>query len=252
MQTQGLVHVLDNIKRESESEEGWKQQQHNAYSILMLSLDEARVEMMMEVEEGDAYGVWKILVKHYERQTNASKSHTRRMLHSTRMIEGEEFDSYHTRVMQSAIKLRAMGEKVTDGELIYVIVEGLPASFAQLKSSLYMQDDFTVVKICEHARDYQERIVSSKEEKVGEDVAMLARRMTSMNSGDGSCHICRKRDHWANDCPKRKGSGDDCYRCGGDDHRAIDCKKNQQDRSNKNRSNYAVREEDNDDDSWGY
>jgi hypothetical protein len=106
-----------------------------AYGILIASLDDARTQMVMHIEEGDTAGVWRTLCAHYERTSTASKAHTRSMLHKTRMELNEEFDLYKSRIIELKMRLASMGELVSDGELIYVILEGLPDSYAALKQS---------------------------------------------------------------------------------------------------------------------
>jgi hypothetical protein len=124
---------------------------YRAYGILIASLDDARTQMVMHIEEGDAAGVWRTLCAQYERTSTASKAHTRSMLHKTRMELNEEIDLYKSRIIELKMRLASMGELVSDGELIYVILEGLPDSYAALKQSLEVQDDYPFEKICGHA-----------------------------------------------------------------------------------------------------
>jgi hypothetical protein len=53
-----------------------------AYGILIASLDDARTQMVMHIEEGDAAGVctWRTLCAHYELTSTANKAHTHSML----------------------------------------------------------------------------------------------------------------------------------------------------------------------------
>lgn len=235
LQSQGLLHVIDNVK--CSDEKLWKAQQRSVYTILTLSLDDIRLEMIMAIEEGDAIGVWTVLTKHFERQTTASRAHTRSMLHKTKMDANEDFDIYHSRVMQLCIKLKAMNETISEGELIYVLLEGLPESYNQLKQSLVVQDAITVEKICEHVRDHQERIAHTvKIEEIetanyvrggrgGEQTRDGRNGIHNARMNNNSCHICSAADHWASSCPRRKGTGRDCYWCGRADHEARDCRR---------------------------
>ena len=58
------------------------------------------------------------------------------MLHKTKMKSGEEFDVYNARIMQLAAALQNMGEQVSDGELIYVLLEGLSADYSGVRQAL--------------------------------------------------------------------------------------------------------------------
>ena len=62
-----------------------------AYARIMMCLDDERVMMMQTVADGDAAGLWANLVRLYERSSTASKAHTRKMLHASRM-GGDDFD----------------------------------------------------------------------------------------------------------------------------------------------------------------
>lgn len=147
MQAEGLLHVLDaaaaqtqassgagssggsssskvksHSDAEADAEEGDKKSDaqgeystHNArvYAILVLCLDDAMAQLVMhEAAEGDGAGVWRALLRYFERQTMASKFHTRQLLHKCKMAGGEEFDTFKARVQQLAARLQSNGEPV--------------------------------------------------------------------------------------------------------------------------------------------
>lgn len=117
-----------------------------AYGVFMQVLSDTQLHMVMPpmVAVNDAAGVWSVLLRHYERKTTASKAHTRSMLHKTKMRGDEEFDVYKARIMQLAAALKNMGEQVSDGELIYVLLEGLPADYSGVRQALEVQNELTV------------------------------------------------------------------------------------------------------------
>ena len=81
------------------------------------------------VVAGDANGVWKILLSKYERKTMASQHHTRGKLLAMKMERGESFDSYLARIQDVRVTLASMNSPVTDSELVFVVLEGLPAAY---------------------------------------------------------------------------------------------------------------------------
>lgn len=233
------------------------------HSILLLTLDNTRLQMVMHVAEGDAVGVWRELQRHYERDTTASKAHTRAMMHKTKMKSGDDFDLYKSKMIALATRLRAMGEPVSESELKYVIMEGLPGDYAMLKQSLEIQDELDFEKMCIHIRDRQEQLnlreIAADEEvesaslvraKGGRGQSQRAargkggereshsdrgdRRPRAPHSESGSdsedpesswrCGLCKRIGHYERYCKKRKGTGRACFRCGGEDHQMRDCR----------------------------
>ena len=221
-----------------------------AYGVFMQTLSDTQLHMAMPpmVAVNDAAGVWSVLLRHYERKTTASKAHTRSMLHKTKMRGDEEFDVYKARIMQLAAALKNMGEQVSDGELIYVLLEGLPADYSGVRQALEVQNELTVDQLSDHLRDHQEkkRYEGEREEEV---IAMVRRSAggggarggagrgrgdggcsdASSNSGDRDesmhqCRLCGKKGHMEWHCEKRRGGGRACFRCGREGHQMRDCR----------------------------
>lgn len=254
-----------NSKLSAESADALRIKSVQGYSFFMQVLGDEPLALVIPplVEEDDAAGVWRTLIAHYERRTTASKAHTRRMLHQTKMGEVEEYDMYKARIMQHVARLKNMGETVSDGELTYVILDGLPESFAGVRQALEVQDDVTVESIGNHLRDFQERLKYSKTTKHENETACYgsamkngrggaARQMMRRGGGGGGgrrheeiiddeeeeeiirgsghdesshrCHLCRKIGHWEQYCNKRAGGDDDCYRCGKPGHQMRYCR----------------------------
>lgn len=81
------------------------------------------------------------------------------MLHKTRMHGfDEDFDVFVSRVQALASRLRNSDESVSEGELIYVVLEGLTEEYKALKASLEVQDNLGLEAICAHVRAAQEKL----------------------------------------------------------------------------------------------
>ena len=219
-----------------------------AYGVFMQVLSDTQLHMVMPpmVAVNDAAGVWSVLVRHYERKTTASKAHTRSMLHKTKMRGDEEFDVYKARVMQLAAALQNMGEQVSDGELIYVLLEGLPPDYSGVRQALEVQNDITVDQLSDHLRDHQEKKRYEGEKEKEEEVIARVRRAGSGarggrgrgggDAGDASsqygdrdeathrCRLCGKTGHMEWHCEQRRGGPRACFRCGREGHQMRDCR----------------------------
>ena len=244
-------------KKAAEEEETKRKK---AYSALVLSLGDAQLQMVMNVAEGNPHAVWKELSEHYEpRNTMASKAHTRGMLHKTRMQRGESFDLYRSRVLELVTRLRSVGEIVSEGELIYVLLEGLPEAYANVKQTLEMNDALKIADIVKHLRDFEEK-ETYKSEQRQEETAHFARARKQFqqrtdgekNSTGGSggvewsprCSVCKSTDgHTAWECKWKKGGPHDCHRCGQAGHEMRFCPEKNGKKEGEQRANMATKEE---------
>lgn len=246
--------------------------------MILMSLDEAHTHMVMSVEEGDSYGLWKLLVNHFERTTTASKARTRRMLHTLRMDVGEEFEMYKAKIMELKMRLESMKEVVTNGELIYVILEGLPKSYATIKQTLEVKDDATFEQICNYIRDYQEKekyagtqekeeyesanyagtgsynraIRDARNQAISDREKLATYRRTMGRERERNnererqrewpCSVCDKYGHDTYDCELRKDRrAGDCFRCGKSEHHVKDCPERGRSRgANRNESAWSA------------
>ena len=89
LDAQDCLHVLGlgdqgkrPIKMESEEEkEKFHAQSKKVYTVLILALQDEQLQLVVDVPQGDARGVWKRLVERYERKTLASQTQARKALH---------------------------------------------------------------------------------------------------------------------------------------------------------------------------
>jgi hypothetical protein len=133
--------------------------------LAQLLPDEMLLMVQAEMDSQDAAAVWKKLTAHFERKTTASRTRTRKQLHSVRMQFGEQFDFYKARVMSLAMQLKGMGETVTESEIVFALMNGLPSYYAAARDSLEMQNDLTVDVVSDKLRDVMERREMQRDEE---------------------------------------------------------------------------------------
>lgn len=206
------------------------------YNTLISALDDAHVGMIVtEVTEGDALGAWKILLRKYERNTVASRNQLRRELHSLRLSVNESVDEYKARAMHIVARLRSSKESVSDGEILYCLLEGLPAGYAMVKQAMEVQDVVDVDEACDHLREVEDKLrrvdamsESSSSMSGGSASVVQETKLNRIGTSDERgpsgrarrCFVCGRGGHVASECSKRCYDG--CYRCGGA-HRVWDC-----------------------------
>jgi hypothetical protein len=215
-------------RREERTQERQEMDRQRVYNALISSLDDTHVGIIVtEVAEGDAQGAWRILLRKYERNTVASRNQLRRELHTLRLKEAEGVDEYKARALHIASRLRATKEVVSDGEVLYCLLEGLPPAYDMVRQALEVQDIVDLEAASNHLREMEERM---RRRLGGTSIAQGA-ALNRMIAADGSprrsptrrlCLVCLKKDdHVTWQCPKRQTSG--CYRCAGTDHQVSRC-----------------------------
>lgn len=217
-------------------EERHEQDRLKVYNTLLSALDDTHVGIIVtEVAEGDAAGAWRILLRKYERNTAASRNQLRRELHTLRLVESESIDEYKSRGLHIASRLRATKEVVSDGEVLYCLLEGLPPAYDMVRQALEVQDIVELEAACSHLREVEDKIrrraVVMKEIGAGalgapangrEAIQLNKIEANSGGGPSGPCPVCGRRGHTMFSCSRRHTSG--CFRCGARGHSVRECR----------------------------
>ena len=212
----------------------------SAHRVLLQCLPDDVLHLMTTVKSGDAHSVWSILMKKFERNTVANQHHTRGKLHTIKMERGESFDSYLARIQEIQIRLTEMNAPVSNTELVYLVLNGLPESYNLVVHTLQSKNGLTLDDICESCRDYQEtaKLKIEKEETAnfvkeqawkqqGGRGRGAGQDQKHYNNGSGSgssssaphaapvvkCHLCSKSGHVMYDCPMLPKDAIKCTSC---------------------------------------
>lgn len=166
LDSQDCLHVLGlndqgkrPIKMESEEEkERFSTQCKKVYTVLILALQDEQLQLVVDVPQGDAQGVWKRLTERYERKTLASQTQARNALHKCKLELGGSLESYIAQMKQLKIQLLDMGEVISDGEMRHVLFNGLPEEYGPLIDVLSVNEKLNFEDACARIRDRYERI----------------------------------------------------------------------------------------------
>jgi hypothetical protein len=129
------------------------------YNALISALDDIHVGIIVsEVAEGDALGAWKIMLRKYERNTVASRNQLRRELHTLKLGISEGMDEYKSRGLFIVSRLKAAQEVVSEGEVLFCLLEGLPTEYEMVRQALEVQDIVNVEDAFVHLREMEDKI----------------------------------------------------------------------------------------------
>lgn len=288
--------LKEKAKKNSESkdsdEKSLEMKSKKAYSILLLSLQTEQIKLVLHVPRGNANGVWEVLLQRYERKTTANKAHIREKLHSMKMETNELFDTYVARLTQLILQLADMGEEISNGELMFILFNGLPMSYSSLVQTLKVSDKMEFEEACGHIRDYQEaqaykeskmianfktmdinnKINNQKEtaningsqpiSQSEPDQAFAATQSYSSNHrGDRKCFTCNRSGHISFNCEQNKDKKK-CEVCRKIGHNEDECgiykrmkQKHQEKRQrqkSKSKSNPSGEASESDEDDYGF
>jgi hypothetical protein len=172
------------VKRSTKEERQLELDRQRVYNAIISALDDTHVGMIVtEVNEGDALGAWNILLRKYERNTAASRNQLRRELHTLRLGTSECVDEYKARALHIAARLRATKEVVSDGEVQYCLLEGLPAGYDVVRQALEVQDIVDLETTCIHLREVEDKLSRRSRDDEAERTDMRGPRASAAAVG---------------------------------------------------------------------
>jgi hypothetical protein len=157
--------------------------------------------------------MWDALENLFEAKNENRKMALKAKLHDTEMGKEESISSYLTRVAQVKDELAAIGEVITDSELVRIALNGFTKEWEvfvkcvvgreHLPDWSRLWDDFTQEEIRERSQSSEQ-----KTDGVDENVALTAKSKKKGSFGRDlskvRCYCFNQLGHLASRCPKRK------------------------------------------------
>ena len=176
-----------------------------AYSMLLNLLEDHLIDLVVNVEPGNAHAVWCVLLDTFEVKSTASLCHRLDLLMNIRFdLEKETFDGFKGRFMKLLLELKERGETISPAIQRYVLLRAMPFRYGSLVQSLKINDSITIEQVYTHIKDFWAADMrrndyrgSRKEE--GELAALRERK---------KCYGCGSREHLIRHCPKREEGSD--------------------------------------------
>ncbi len=235
--------VLKDDPTEDETAKFRKREQQ-ALSYIGLSVTQGQQIYLRNVDKPKA--AWDVLAKHFEDKSLSKIIYYRRKLYATRLVRGQSMVAHVNNIRTLQEHLGAIGDEVTDKDLVIILLSSLPGEYNYLVTALETIDETKLT--WDYVRD---RVINEYEKKqcnrsVDESNALFVdgnswskkQRGGSSGRGQGSnrgggrgrgsgrgghdshggktenehsnvtCYKCHEKGHISRNCPKKKTSED--------------------------------------------
>ena len=169
------------------------------HSWLVNSQADAMIHVLQNVGLGDAHRAWTSLTDEYDRDTVASKRLLRREFNSL-AIGRSNFTSYSEKVRSLSLRLKDMGDQISDEDMVTTILTGLFERYDPIVTAL-AQIGWNVVKFtgaCSLLEDFSYKLSLRGDDRDKE-------KALPVKSRAGQRETCRNFQKWG-----KCKFGDDC------------------------------------------
>ena len=141
-----------------EEKEKFRKREQQALSYIGLSVTQGQQIYLRNVDK--AKEAWDILAKHFEDKSLSKVIYYRRKLYATRLEKGQSMISHVNQIRTLQEHLEAIGDNVTDKDLVIILLSSLPGEYNYLVTALETIDEAKLT--WDNVRD---RVINEYEKK---------------------------------------------------------------------------------------
>lgn len=242
----------------------WNKKDASAQKILALSLGKRPLMHVLNCDT--AHAMSSKLCSIYKRDSDQQKCMLQREFFSCSMNKGDDVASYVSKLENIACRVKALGEEITNSQIISKVLATLPESFRSFATAWESTpkeertlENLTARLLTEEVRN-TEVGESERESAVAfktvtkkcftcnnfGHTAKTCKKQAKDSSKEKRCFVCNKPGHFARTCPKAEGKNVLCRICKKTNHSEKDCFfRDKKQNSGSEKVSFLVRENDN-------
>ena len=202
---EGLWEIVE--KKNSQIENVDKKRDEKALSMIVLSLDDSQITHVENAST--AHEAWETMLKIYERKSLTNVIFLKKQFYTMKMKEGDSITTHINNIITMANRLKAVGQELTDQDIVTSLLISLPKSFDALTDALEMlnEDELTLEFVKGKLLNREQKQNEQKETDEGANTKNSAFLMQRENGNyqENTCFNCGKAGHKKQDCWSKGG-----------------------------------------------
>ena len=192
-----LLDVLSHTPSGREEEDAHQERNAIVFAELVQCLDDKSLSLIIRDASDDGRKALEILREHYLGSTKPRIISLYGELTSLKKQESESVTDYVIRAERASTLLKNVGENVSDGLLIAMLIRGLPDSFKAFITVITQKDDVSFEHFKSALRSYEENEKARLQQCEGDEVMVFTQR------GNLKCFSCGKEGHKKFQCSQK-------------------------------------------------
>lgn len=197
---EGLWDKITTDKPAQNIPEDWETKDNQARAIIGLSIEDSQLHHVRKAK--NAKEAWTSLKSYHERSTLSNKVHLMRKICNLKVEEGGDVEGHVKDMTDLFQKLIDIGEVISDGWSVAMLLSSLPRSFDTLITALETrpEDDLTLSLVqSKLISEYRKRISSGGECDNNVKVLKVNSNMQKLKF-KRLCFFCNEEGHVKSDC----------------------------------------------------